>query len=314
MTDRKGKAPKYMPRFLRRLAKHIHLMIAGHIFNWPWRSRLERRKVRYKATQNSAFRYLRYYIPAIEAIQPSSISSASEPERAFTIWFQGEDNAPEIVKSCIRSMRRNLMQEVVVLDENSLFDWINLPQYIIDKWKSGKMRAAHFCDICRVELLYRHGGIWLDSTDYVSSPVPQWIMDEDFFIYMSGEKIRGAYSFIQNCFFRARKGNPLLGVWRDAIFKYWEEENSVINYFTHQLLFKLCVENNAVAAENFAKMPKEVQDPTHTLWDSHKDDVFDEAKFNELVAGAFFQKTNYKTMSAKTPVAGTIADYIINVK
>lgn len=294
-----------------RIIKQFLLVTQGHVLNWPWKSRLERRKTRYKATQGSALWYLSRYRKFIKNISVGhQMENDLEPDRVFTIWFQGQKNAPAIVKACFRSMRRHLCQELVVLDENTLWDWISLPDYVINKWKSGKMRAAHFCDICRVELLYQHGGVWLDSTDYVTSPIPHWIMEEDFFIYMSGSRIRGSYSFVQNCFFRAKKYNPLLGVWREAILNYWKNENSVINYFTHQLLFKLSVEENAQAAAGFAKMPKQDQDPTHTVWDAHKGEPFDEKKYHEWTSDTFFQKTEYKTKTAKNPPEGSFAEVI----
>ncbi len=209
-------------------------------------------------------------------------------------------------------MRNHLEQELIVLDEKTLFEWISLPDYVIAKWKSGKMRAAHFSDICRVELLYQHGGVWLDATDYVTAPIPASIMNSDFFVYMAGAKIRGSFSFIQNCFIRARKGDPLLGIWREAILNYWKHEDSVINYFTHQLLFKVAVQENSTACELFSKMPKVEQDPTHALWGEHCMEAYDEGRFRELTSGAFFQKTNYKDKRLKEVPAGSIAEFIIN--
>ena len=138
---------------------------------------------------------------------------------------------------------------MVILDGESIFDWIELPDYVVRKWKEGKMRHAHFTDICRLALLERYGGLWLDSTDFVSAPIPQWILDEDFFVFGSGDSLRGCYSFIQNCFIRARKGSYLLSAWLQAILRYWEREDSTIDYFVHQLIFKKLVECDAKARE-----------------------------------------------------------------
>lgn len=301
-----------LSRTLGRIKRQAYLISQGHILNWPWLPREERRKRRYTATKNSTVRYLNRYKPFITGIRPIGIEGPEEPERAFSIWLQGEGNAPELVKACFRSMRKNLSLELIVLDKTNLFNWVEIPDYIIRKWKDGKMRAAHFCDVCRVDLLYRHGGIWLDATDLVTRPVPQWIMDEDFFMFMAGEKIRGSYSFVQNCFIRSRKGNELISIWREAILHYWKHENSVINYFTHQFLFMMAVKNNPTAARLFEKYPKMDQDPTHALWDAHKDELFDEEKYQSLTKDSFFQKTSFKSTSAKQPQPGTIAYRIIN--
>lgn len=299
-------------RLFRRGVKQTRLIVWGHMLNWPWLDKKERRRRRYAASRKAVMWYLKDLAPYISTVRVPVNDPEPEAERVFTIWFQGERQAPPLVKACIASMRSRLEQEVVLIDEKNLADWIELPDYILRKWREGKMRAAHFSDICRVELLYRHGGIWLDSTDLVTEPVPRWIMDEDFFIYMAGNKVRESYSFVQNCFFRAKKGNPLLGLWREAIFRYWKEEDSIVNYYAHQLLFKLTVEQNPQAAELFQKMRKVDQDPTHVLWSGHSGDVYSEELFKSLTKGAFFQKTNYKSRNALTPPPESMAEYIID--
>lgn len=301
-----------LSRFWGRVVQQAHLITAGHILNSPWKSREARRKTRYKATRDAALRYLRRYKTALKNIKPEPTDMSPEPERAFTIWFQGEEQAPPLVKACFRSMRRHLKQELVVLDEKSLSNWISIPDFIIEKWKKGYIPHAHFSDICRIELLYQHGGLWFDATDYVTAPVPQYIMDEDVFLFMGGSKIRGSYAFFQNCFIRAKKGNPLLGIWREANFLYWKEENSKINYFVHHLLLLLSTQVNKTAQSAFTKMPKIDQDPTHALWGEHCADAYDAETFSRLTAGSFFQKTNYKDKRLLKHLRGSIAEYMIN--
>ena len=170
----------------------------AHIFNPIWKNRDSRRKTRYDATYNFVMGYLQRYAEDVRSFEAEKNYDVDEPERAFTIWLQGEDNAPALVKACFRSMRRLLKQELVILDENSLFEWISLPDYIIDKWKKGDITHAAFSDICRVELLYQYGGVWLDATDFVTAPIPEFIMNEDFFVFMAGNKVRGNYAKIQS--------------------------------------------------------------------------------------------------------------------
>ena len=172
-------------------------------------------------------------------------------DKIFTLWLQGEDKAPPLVQACFRSVRKNCKQELVVLDEKTVFDYITLPDVIMEKRKKGKIGHAHFADICRVELLYNHGGYWLDSTGFATSPIQKWISDEDFFVYLTGLKVGSPYSFMQNCFIRARKGAYLLDAWRAMILEYWKYENSNFDYFMHQLLFKTLVMNDERAKKHF---------------------------------------------------------------
>jgi len=41
---------------------------------------------------------------------------------------------------------------------------VELPGYIVEKWEKGRIPAAMFSDLLRVELLIKYGGTWIDST------------------------------------------------------------------------------------------------------------------------------------------------------
>lgn len=296
-----------------RFSAKLEIIVKGHLLNPFWLSHMERRRRRGEVTAIAVGDYLQRYAPAVASVPVDSPVETAQNERIFSIWLQGEDQAPQIVQACWRSIRANCSEELVVLDGKTLFEWIQLPEFIVDKWRSGKMRAAHFTDICRVELLYRYGGVWMDSTDFVSNPLPQWLLDLDFFVFMSGDRQRGFYSYIQNCFIRARKGSYLLKCWREAMFAYWEHEDSTVDYFVHQLLFKKVLECNPLASRQFAAMPKYSQDATHTVWFGGADRSFDPDAFASMTSAALFQKTEYKSRNATDPVPGSYADAMMKM-
>ena len=285
----------------------------GHVLNPFWKTRIERRKIRTDLTAKIVTKYFKRYLPAVDSVKESTPIKDDKNDKIFTIWLQGEDNAPALVKACFRSVRRHCKQELVVLDEKTIFDYITLPQEIVEKYKAGKIKRAHFADICRVELLYEHGGYWLDSTAFVTAPIPKWIEDEDFFVYLTGNNynIGGSpYSFMQNCFIRARKGAFLLAAWRAMILDYWMHENHTFDYFMHQLLFRTLVMNDERAKKYFDKMPHRPQDPTHVLWWTYQNQPFNQETFDQVTSGAFFQKTTYR--GSENPVPGSFADVMIN--
>ena len=288
------------------------VVLRGHILNWPWRSRVRRRQVRSDVISKVIPRYFKRYLPAAAAIPERKVVKDDKNEKVWTIWLQGEEKAPALIKACFRSVRRHFKQELIVLDEKSVFDYITLPQEIVDKYKAGKIAHAHFADICRVELLYEHGGVWLDATGFVTSPLPDWIEKEDFFVFLAGQNVGSPYSFMQNCFIRARKGAYLLDAWRAMILDYWMHENHNFDYFMHQLLFKTLVENDERAKKYFAKMPHVDQDPTHALWWGYGAKPFDKKVFDEVTSKTFFQKTTYSSPWVKNIVPGTFADEMVN--
>lgn len=296
---------------LRRFRYTAHVIFSGHLGNWLWRSRLRRRQVRGQAVRDASEHYLRPYVEAARNV-PEDIPVHDEPRRVFTLWLQGPEQAPPLVRACLDSIRRNCDAELVILDGRTVFDWITLPDYIVRKWKEGKIKAAHFSDICRVELLYRYGGVWMDATDYLDAPLPEWLWASDFFVYLGGDTLKGAYGGIQNCFIRGAKDAYLLKVWWEAMFAYWAAEDSCVDYFVHQMLFCQAVAANPRAAELYASMPAKVQDPTHVLWYQYADRPYDEALLHDICAEALFQKTSYKMEPAVNPVPGSFADRLID--
>lgn len=290
---------------LARFVAMTKFILMGHILNWPWRKREKRRAVRTAVIERVIPKYFERYLPAAAAVKERKVVNNDKNDKIFSLWLQGEENAPELVKACFRSVRRHCKQELIVLDEKTVFDYISLPEEIMKKRKAGKISHAHFADICRVELLYNHGGYWLDSTGFVTSTIPEWIEKEDFFVYMAGQKGGFPYSFMQNCFIRARKGAYLLDAWRAVMLDYWMHENGPFDYFMHQLLFKTMVMNDPRAIKHFAKMPHVDQDPTHALWWAYHDKPYNKEEFERVISGAFFQKTTYH--QAKNPKAGTVA-------
>ena len=291
---------------------------------------MHRREVRGTVTRQVVGHYVdRYILPPSPDFTPEPATGSGQEEKIYSIWLQGEDNAPAIVRACWRSVRTHCRQELVIKDEAQLLSELDLPDYVVSKYKAGRISRAHFSDICRVELLYRYGGIWLDnfgnffiysfiklksfSSSFVTADFPKWLQDEDFFIYMSGEDIGGAYAFVQNCFFRSRRANYILEAWRAAIFEYWKHEDSVIDYFVHQLLLWRGGSRDHKAAELFAAMPKISQNATHMLWFGHRDEPFDKELFDSLTSGALFQKTEYKSYSARCPVPGSFAEKMMGM-
>lgn len=295
---------------LRRLSYYLRRALYGHILNplWaPYSQRRARRRAVY-------FRLIEDYVADIPVIDPPVfLPSCRQTPRIFSIWLQGADNAPALVRTCWNSIRHYSGLELVILDHESLRQWIDLPAHIMQIWESGKMRPAHFADICRVELLWKYGGIWMDATDYMTHPLPDFVLQQPFFMYISGDDERGSYPYVQNCFIRSEAHNPLLGAWRQCIHEYWKRETTALDYFIHQQLFYHVIRHSRTAKALFDQMPHIHHDCTHVIWyGGYIDAEYDPAHFQALTRDGAFQKTTYRTYSTTSPVPGSNADHIIN--
>lgn len=290
----------------------FRLLVEGHLLNPVWDGEERHRARRCKAFGRILMDYMRKnWLQAAADVPVTPVIRNDSEERIFTLWLQGEEQAPDIVKSCFASIRKHCTQPLVILDGETVFDWITLPEAIVEKYKAGKIKPAHFADICRVELLHTYGGYWLDSTCYVSAPIPAWITEHDFFVFMAGEKVHGNYSFIQNCFIRARKGNYLLEAWRAMILDYWLHEDRRVDYFQHQVMFRTLVTYNATASKLFGEMAQLDQYPTHLYLYEYKDLPYDEKVLLKAAEeGFFYQKTSYRDLENIVP--GSFADHLVH--
>jgi hypothetical protein len=290
----------------------FRLLVEGHLLNPVWDGEERHRARRCKAFGRILMDYMRKnWLQAAADVPVTPVIRNDSEERIFTLWLQGEEQAPDIVKSCFASIRKHCTQPLVILDGETVFDWITLPEAIVEKYRAGKIKPAHFADICRVELLHTYGGYWLDSTCYVSAPIPAWITEHDFFVFMAGEKVHGNYSFIQNCFIRARKGSYLLEAWRAMILDYWLHEDRRVDYFQHQVMFRTLVTYNATASKLFGEMAQLDQYPTHLYLYEYKDLPYDEKVLLKAAEeGFFYQKTSYRDLENIVP--GSFADHLVH--
>lgn len=291
----------------------------AHLANPLWKDSLTRRVTRQLAWADYKLSLFNKYIPFIKNLKIDDKvikeSSESGDDRVFTLWNQGYRDAPLIVKKCLDNLKTRFGDKLTILDKDTVLKYIDLPEYILRKYKEKKIGQAHFSDICRIELLYKFGGYWFDATDFVTGEIPDFIKDSDFFMYISGDSFF-VHMFVQNCFIRAKKGDILLALWRELVLEYWKTEDEALDYFTVQMLFRLLVTHNKIARKEFDKMTKIPMDCTHVLWHESGNQPFNQVKFEEMCRNAFFQKCSYKPQKKKRGVneiiPGSMADYLIN--
>ena len=137
---------------IRRMLALTDIVIRGHVLVPLWWSRERRREKRCQVLTSAIPNYFKRYLPAAAAILERKVIKDDKDEKIWTLWLQGEDKAPPLVKACFKSIRKHCKQELIVLDENTIWDYITLPKEIVEKRKAGKIKHAHFADICRVEL------------------------------------------------------------------------------------------------------------------------------------------------------------------
>lgn len=164
----------------------------------------------------------------------------------WVCWWDGERNAPLLVRQCINSIRKNAGgHPVCMISKENYSYYLDVPDYILRKMENKKMGLAHFSDYLRVSLLERYGGLWLDATIFCSDKIPQEYFSRQFFTCKSEVK-KGCYlsnfQWVTFC----------LGGWKHQVFfqfmkeafeLYWREENTAIDYLFFDSLIYIAKEN-----------------------------------------------------------------------
>ncbi|MEW9077467.1 capsular polysaccharide synthesis protein [Terrisporobacter glycolicus] len=169
-----------------------------------------------------------------------------DKQNIWVCWLQGEKNAPQLVKNCIDSIRcHSNGHEVIIISRDNFSRYIDIPNYILDKYDKGIISHAHFSDIIRMSLLCAHGGIWIDATVFCSKDLPHSIFEKTFFS-CKGPFVETDYiSGMQwTSFILGGKRNSLLYRYiLDFYFQYWKNEDYAIDYLFMDYMIYLAYNN-----------------------------------------------------------------------
>lgn len=160
------------------------------------------------------------------------------------MWLQGIEFAPEFCQANFNYLNRIAPGRVILITSKNVLEYINLPNFIIHKWKKGIISDTHFSDIVRIQLICTYGGTWVDSTVVVK---------KDFIENLSNFQIPQTYKPgrngnvipVSSWFIHANSNNKFLIRVRDLLFKYWQLYDFQIDYFLlHYFLEIASKENN----------------------------------------------------------------------
>lgn len=223
-------------------------------------------------------------------------------------WMQGIEDAPDVVKSCLKSLKKNLSdREIVVLNSSNINDYVELPDYINAKHEKGIISHAKFSDLLRLELLIKYGGTWIDSTVFCSDAhYPRELMDSDLFVFQQFRKETKAFGGLSNWFISSCTNHVLLLILRDMLYEYWKRYDCDLDYFIFHLFFCMIAEYHQKEIDN---MPKHSNNYPLALG-CRLAEQFDASWYEIICSYTSFHKLTHK-LDPKTLCHGTYYDVLI---
>ena len=173
-------------------------------------------------------------------------------------WGQGvNNNLPEVVEICFASVDKYKGDYIIIrLDDNTLQEYLDFPNFVWDKRKNPEFKHAFFADLLRLALLNTYGGVWIDATVLLTSEINKKFLDQDFFMFHrsnSAQDKKQWESFnsnyfgwnnehkvnVLNSFIVSRKCNYISSVCLDIMLNFWKTQNHIPHYFFFQIMFNV---------------------------------------------------------------------------
>ena len=262
------------------------------------------------------------YTPVISCFrsQDSGNFKHEHPRVIWWCWLQGIESAPEIVKACYNSLSTLKVNgyEVNVIDNTNWMEYVDFPEFIVEKWEKGRIPAAMFSDLLRLELLIKYGGTWIDSTvlctggskvdlsfdpaharhteNKLSSALAQSqpsriqeLLDVPLFVFQYTKEGSVPVS-ISSWFISADSNNEVLIILREMLYAYWRDYDCVLDYYIFHLFFAMISKEYP---EQIHAMPY-AQSQRSLVLLHHWGEKFDQRKWDKLTSGVCFHKLAFR--------------------
>ena len=227
----------------------------------------------------------------IEQYKNKNDFSNKNSKKIWCCWLQWENQAPDIVKLCINSIRKNAWNfEVVIIDNENYKQYVELPNFLLEKLKKWKISLTHFADVLRIKLLKEHGWIWADATMFISIPIFKEFENKPFNSVYPQEYIKNHYEFSKRCvFFFWWSEEKLFSFVYDAFIEYLKTYDKMIDFFLLDHLIN-------IAYEHFPEIKKSIDQVSLKNNDIFKlveifNQKYDETVYNKLLNIWYFKLT-----------------------
>jgi hypothetical protein len=185
----------------------------------------------------------------------------STPKILWSLWLQGWENAPEIVKACARTAAAlNPNWDIRMLDLQSAGQLLKDDPLFLDT-RNKNLQPETFSDIIRICLLRKHGGVWADATVYFLKPLDSWLhenMRSGFCAFAWPPDRR-----LSSWFLAAAPDHYMISHWHEACRQYWSGRKSRDQYFWFHALFFQAVAANPEFKQLWSETPDLSSEPPH---------------------------------------------------
>lgn len=257
--------------------------------------------------------YLQKYKYVLE--QPLEVTDSAVnpfPNKVWVCWLQGIEQAPPVVKKCVESIYKYAggADRVILLNEKNMSDYVQMPTDLLEKWKKGIIPNTHFSDLLRLTLLIEYGGVWIDSTSFLTEDLPNYVSDADLFCFKAGPI---AKIIASNWFFAAKPHHEILERTRNFLYEYWRKENRLVAYSIFHPFFTMVVESSEACQEMWRQIPL-FNDINAKILSEELFMPYSSERWEQIRRFSFIHKLSYKFKEEEYQKPGTFYAMLIQDK
>lgn len=197
------------------------------------------------------------FLSTYQLVVPAPESNSSD-QTIWICWWQGLENAPDVVKACVESIRRNAGNHpIVIITEENYREYVDIPAWVEKKRKQGIISRTNFSDLLRFSLLAKHGGLWLDATFFCCGNLDSCFQGDVWSIkrpdYLHCSVACGMFAgYSLRCSYGARW---IFAPMRDYFLHYWENNDRLIDYLLVDYMVVLAEKQYPAIANYFDQIP-----------------------------------------------------------
>ncbi|WP_074688808.1 capsular polysaccharide synthesis protein [Kandleria vitulina] len=233
----------------------------------------------------------------------------------WVCWWQGYEKMPALCKMFYNRLKEMLPEnaELILITLDNYLDYASIPDVIRKKFEKGQITMTTYSDVLRNYLLRDNGGLWIDSSVFVSNYITKdFLSDKNWWsinlfekntkIENLGQKIseRRWSGFLQ----KGVKNNILNSYLCDSFLHYYEKHDCTIDYFIQNFYIKIAYLNNPSIKKMIDSIPYNNWN-VYSLYDNI-DKSFDLELYNKWRSNTCFykmtQKREYKLYDANNQI------------
>lgn len=217
----------------------------------------------------------------------------------WLFWWQGIEEMPPLVLKCYKSiLKYRGSYQVIVITKDNIHEYAALPSYIYDKVAQQEITLTHLSDILRFNLLSQYGGLWMDSTLFVTGSLDQIRIDQLF--TCSGYDSNNMFNVSAGRWTGFLIGGPsnleIFIFMNEFFLNYWETNDSLLDYFLIDYALNFAWLNNLSSLQNISYANQNVDPQMFKL-----EDLLNET-FSKSVASRLLNDTFIFKLSNRQPV------------